>query len=632
MTEPRRNPEPDPNRHPRSRVSAAWRARPRRAIGTPSPGSPPTSGPGADSATGAAPAESGAAPARGIAFGAVAAVVGAALIVVFGGALAVSAGLLVVASAVGYAVGLAVIVGAAGTLSARGRPWIAAVLAGFGVAPRPGRAVALRPGRGWGPGAHRLSRPDVRRARATGDRARGRRRRVARQVTSGEDPADPATRGDLGDLSFRRPTEADHPRVVDVIDDWWGDRRMRYLLPRLWFEHFSGTSWIVERPDGRLAGFVVAFVSQDDPETGYVHMIAAEPSRRRRGLGRALYERAFADLAVAGRAPRPRRDVARQPDVDRLPPRARLPGRRRTRARSGSTARPPTRTTMAPTRIAWCSAATCEVRGRPHGNGNRCGPPGVVGSIRTSCCLVPRLEEPKMIRRLAATLTAVALLLALAVPVLAGGWAEIVADVADRRTAGRGHSRSRSGSSSSSTARPPPRGRRRPSISRIPRPARPSTSSRPTIGEDGHFTATATLPEAGYWSWQVTLKDLASDPHARVVRRGYRVGQRPGVRPRDDRHGDRPGEEGRDRADRARSSAPRSSASTASSAPSMPAATACSPRPTRSSPSETNWRHAWRRPRAPAGCRSSPSSRWRSSPARRPGSRCRGSPAGQAPR
>lgn len=104
----------------------------------------------------------------------------------------------------------------------------------------------------------------------------------------------------LGDLTFRRPTAADHPRVVAVIDDWWGERRMRQLLPRLWLEHFSGTSWIAERPDGRLAGFVVAFVSQDQPDTGYVHMIAAEPSRRRRGLGRALYERAFADLAALG--------------------------------------------------------------------------------------------------------------------------------------------------------------------------------------------------------------------------------------------------------------------------------------------------------------------------------------------
>ena len=105
---------------------------------------------------------------------------------------------------------------------------------------------------------------------------------------------------DLEDLIFRRPTADDHRRVVDVIDAWWDGRGMRRLLPRLWFEHFRGTSWIAERHDSHLTGFVVAFVSQDDPTTGYVHMIAAEPRRRRRGLGRALYERAFADLAGRG--------------------------------------------------------------------------------------------------------------------------------------------------------------------------------------------------------------------------------------------------------------------------------------------------------------------------------------------
>ena len=113
-------------------------------------------------------------------------------------------------------------------------------------------------------------------------------------MTSGPDP------GDLGDLAFRRPTPDDHPRIVDVIDDWWGGRKMRQSLPRLWFEHFGGTSWIVEREGGRLAGFVVAFMSQDDPATGYVHLIAAEPNRRRRGVGRALYERVYADLGKRG--------------------------------------------------------------------------------------------------------------------------------------------------------------------------------------------------------------------------------------------------------------------------------------------------------------------------------------------
>lgn len=74
-----------------------------------------------------------ASPVRGIAFGAAPAIVGAAAIVVLGGVFAISAGLLVVAVAIGYAVGLAIVAGAAGTLSGPGRPAIAAVLAGVGI-------------------------------------------------------------------------------------------------------------------------------------------------------------------------------------------------------------------------------------------------------------------------------------------------------------------------------------------------------------------------------------------------------------------------------------------------------------------------------------------------------------------
>jgi GNAT superfamily N-acetyltransferase len=104
----------------------------------------------------------------------------------------------------------------------------------------------------------------------------------------------------LDTLAFRRPDEADYARIVELVDEWWGGRRMRALLPRLWFQHFTGTSWVLEAPDGRLAGFIVAFISQDDPTTGFVHMVATDPNWRRAGVGRRLYERTFEDLKSRG--------------------------------------------------------------------------------------------------------------------------------------------------------------------------------------------------------------------------------------------------------------------------------------------------------------------------------------------
>ena len=73
---------------------------------------------------------------------------------------------------------------------------------------------------------------------------------------------------DGGGVVLRRPVEGDHARMVRVIDDWWGGRRLRHLLPRLWLQHFTGTSWVAETADGTLAGFLVGFVSADHASVG----------------------------------------------------------------------------------------------------------------------------------------------------------------------------------------------------------------------------------------------------------------------------------------------------------------------------------------------------------------------------
>jgi predicted GNAT superfamily acetyltransferase len=102
-------------------------------------------------------------------------------------------------------------------------------------------------------------------------------------------------------ISFRRPTEADYPTIVRVIDDWWGGRKMDVLLPRLWLQHFTGTSWLAHTDDGKLAGFLIGFHSPDQANVAYCRMIATNPSVRHRGVGRALYERFFEDARQAGR-------------------------------------------------------------------------------------------------------------------------------------------------------------------------------------------------------------------------------------------------------------------------------------------------------------------------------------------
>lgn len=106
---------------------------------------------------------------------------------------------------------------------------------------------------------------------------------------------------EIDGITFRRPTEADYPRVVRVIDDWWGGRQVDFLLPRLWLQHFTGTSWLAEASDGTLAGFLIAFHSPDHSNVAYCRLIGTNPNLRHRGLGRALYAHFFDDARKAGR-------------------------------------------------------------------------------------------------------------------------------------------------------------------------------------------------------------------------------------------------------------------------------------------------------------------------------------------
>jgi GNAT superfamily N-acetyltransferase len=98
---------------------------------------------------------------------------------------------------------------------------------------------------------------------------------------------------------IRQIRPSDYRPVISVIDDWWSGRHMADMLPRLFFEHFTDTSFAAER-GGELTGFLVGFVSQSRPGEAYVHFVGVRPDERGRGLGQQLYERFFAVVRARG--------------------------------------------------------------------------------------------------------------------------------------------------------------------------------------------------------------------------------------------------------------------------------------------------------------------------------------------
>ena len=102
-------------------------------------------------------------------------------------------------------------------------------------------------------------------------------------------------------MEIRHAQPSDYGRVIGRVNVWWGGRDMAAMLPKLFFVHFEGTSFVVDGEDGQLAGFLIGFLSQTEPEEAYVHFVGVDPERRGEGIGRALYERFFAEARAHGR-------------------------------------------------------------------------------------------------------------------------------------------------------------------------------------------------------------------------------------------------------------------------------------------------------------------------------------------
>lgn len=96
-------------------------------------------------------------------------------------------------------------------------------------------------------------------------------------------------------------TKADFDTIVAVLDRWWGGPSGERAHPVFFYE-LGGNALIAEE-DGELVGFLLGFLTDDTPRTGYVHLVGIHPNHRRRSVGKLLYMQ-FAERAKAAGASR----------------------------------------------------------------------------------------------------------------------------------------------------------------------------------------------------------------------------------------------------------------------------------------------------------------------------------------
>lgn len=100
-------------------------------------------------------------------------------------------------------------------------------------------------------------------------------------------------------IQIRHPVIADFYTIHGLIDDWWGGRPVRHLLPRLFFEHFYQTSFcVVDGP--HLVAFLIGFISPAQTEQAYIHFVGVNPAYRRQAWAGSLYQRFFELVKAQG--------------------------------------------------------------------------------------------------------------------------------------------------------------------------------------------------------------------------------------------------------------------------------------------------------------------------------------------
>lgn len=101
-------------------------------------------------------------------------------------------------------------------------------------------------------------------------------------------------------MKMRAMRREDHRVVSPKLNEWWGGRQMSSMMPRLFFDHFHDTSFIIEE-DHMVIGFFVGFLSQSDQDEAYIHFVGVAPEYRERQIGRQLYETFFHKVMKEGR-------------------------------------------------------------------------------------------------------------------------------------------------------------------------------------------------------------------------------------------------------------------------------------------------------------------------------------------
>lgn len=94
----------------------------------------------------------------------------------------------------------------------------------------------------------------------------------------------------MEDFKIRNTFEEDFVNIAELAEECSPMETERNSIYHIFTKFFKGTSFVAELTSGEIAGFVLGFISQENPEEAYIHLLCVDPRMRGRNIGRKMVD------------------------------------------------------------------------------------------------------------------------------------------------------------------------------------------------------------------------------------------------------------------------------------------------------------------------------------------------------
>ena len=105
----------------------------------------------------------------------------------------------------------------------------------------------------------------------------------------------------MTDYNIRNIVEEDFNQLSCVAEKCQPMTNMKPTVYHVFTRHFKGTSFVIENKlNNAITGFLIGFISQDNPNDSYIHLICLDPSLRGKGFAKILVEKFIQAVSKRG--------------------------------------------------------------------------------------------------------------------------------------------------------------------------------------------------------------------------------------------------------------------------------------------------------------------------------------------